>query len=410
MTQQKKIYLVGGAIRDKLLGLKPSDFDYVAVGFEEKDLEKLEKVGKDFPVFLDRDGWYVAHSGSEIALARTEKSTGPKSTDFKVNTKDVTLEEDLLRRDLTINAMAEDEETGEILDPLNGQKDLEKRTLRHCSDAFKDDPIRVLRLARLKAKLMPFKFKIAPETKVMIRDMKRKLIALGIERVWKEVEKAMKLPNPEDFFYTLHELGVLDVVFPNIYKMTLCREGSVYHQEASVFEHSMMVLKELKDQPIHLKLAAVYHDIAKPFTYEQYGNGAGHDDLELIEPRIDMFIPPKIKNKMMFIIKNHIRAFEIKNMKPSKVVNLIIESGKTDELANDLNTFMIADIDGRISISKKRYPFYDNELSTLHYLVMNVSPNRWIRQQEKRPEPIDIKNFVINERIKVVKTYMKEHP
>ena len=205
-----KVYRVGGYVRDKLLGLSPSDCDYVVVGATPQLMLDLGfiQVGKDFPVFLDREG-------NEFALARREKKSGKGYGGFETDIENVSLEEDLKRRDLTINAIAEDLE-GNIIDPFKGVQDIHNRILRHVSDAFSEDPLRVLRVARFQAS---FKyFSIAPETLQLIQKIKKsgELQYLKIERVRLEVEKSIKKGDIYLFFQTLANLQVLDEVFPSV--------------------------------------------------------------------------------------------------------------------------------------------------------------------------------------------------
>lgn len=413
MEKTREIFLVGGAVRDLQLGLSPSDMDYVAVGYEEKDFKNLEKTGKDFPVFRDNESKFVKIPGSEIALARREKSTGNGYGSFTVDVNDVTLEEDLSRRDLTINAMAyRMKENGEreLIDPLNGMKDLEDKVLRHCSEAFAEDPIRVLRVARFKARLKPLGFKIAPKTKALAYSMRESLKTLCPERVWKEVEKVLKFNNSDEFFYALLEMNVLDVVFPNIYEMLLCREGSKYHQESSVFEHSMMVLRELSRESLDLKLAAIYHDIAKPYTYKMYGNGGGHDNIELIEPLIDIQIPKKLREKVIFLVDNHIRIFEFEKMRASKIVNLFMSSGRTQEMIYKLLKFAKADLSGRLTVAKKRdISNYEDLILGMHAQVTCYSPKEWIEENTFLIPPTNqqIRGHIESERIRIVKDFRK---
>jgi len=209
-----KIYLVGGAVRDKLLGKKPKERDFVVVGSTPAEMLALgfRKVGKNFPVFLH------PKTHEEYALARTERKTGKGYFGFKCYTsKNVTLEEDLKRRDLTINAMAEDEK-GRLFDPYGGQKDLKKRVLRHVSEAFAEDPLRVLRVARFTAKFADFK--IHPKTLKLMQDLVKanEIEALVTERVWQEIENSLQEKNPERFWQTLEECGALKIILPEILK------------------------------------------------------------------------------------------------------------------------------------------------------------------------------------------------
>lgn len=203
-----KIYLVGGAVRDRLMGKKPKDLDYVVVGStpEEMISKGFSQVGADFPVFLDKNG-------DEYALARTERKTGSGHKGFDTSfDPSTTLKDDLSRRDLTINAMAQDLKTGEIIDPFGGQKDLKDRVLRHVSDAFAEDPLRVLRVARFASR---FDFTIAPETKKLMKGLSDsgELDTLSSERVWKEASRAMMETHPQNFAKVINEVGALKIIF-----------------------------------------------------------------------------------------------------------------------------------------------------------------------------------------------------
>ena len=207
-----KIYLVGGAVRDKLLGRPVKERDWVVVGASVEAMLALgyQQVGKDFPVFLH------PKTKEEYALARVERKVGKGYTGFSFDaSSNVTLEEDLRRRDLTINAMAESE-SGELIDPYQGKMDLEQKIFRHVSAAFAEDPVRILRLARFSARLADFT--LAPETRVLMRQMvdSGEVNALVPERVWKELERALGEGNPPNFFKVLAECGALSVLFPEI--------------------------------------------------------------------------------------------------------------------------------------------------------------------------------------------------
>jgi tRNA nucleotidyltransferase (CCA-adding enzyme) len=209
-----KIYLVGGAVRDKLLNLEPTERDWVVVGARAEDLlaEGFKPVGKDFPVFIHPT------TGDEYALARTERKSGSGYTGFTCySSPDVTLEEDLLRRDLTINAMAMDDD-GTIIDPYGGIADLQQKLLRHVSDAFVEDPLRVLRVARFAARFYSRGFRIAAETLQLMRDIAAsgELDHLVAERIWKETERSLSEPHPEIFFRTLQDCEALPPIFPEL--------------------------------------------------------------------------------------------------------------------------------------------------------------------------------------------------
>jgi tRNA nucleotidyltransferase (CCA-adding enzyme) len=211
-----KIYLVGGAVRDELLHLPVHENDWVVVGATPEMMlqQGFQQVGKDFPVFLH------PVTKDEYALARIERKTSPGYTGFSFNTDtSVTLEEDLLRRDLTINAIAQDDK-GKLIDPYHGQKDLADKILRHVSPAFVEDPVRILRIARFLSKFASLGFHIAPETMVLMREMVSagEVNALVSERVKQELYRTLAEKNPEQFFNALNECGALEIIFPEIFK------------------------------------------------------------------------------------------------------------------------------------------------------------------------------------------------
>jgi tRNA nucleotidyltransferase (CCA-adding enzyme) len=398
VSLEKKIYLVGGAVRDKLLGIDVQDKDYVAVGYSEQEFSHLEKVGKDFPVFLSTDG-------SELALARRERKVSIGYNGFIADTNNISLEDDLMRRDLTINSIAYDEKTDRYIDPFHGQKDLKKKILRHTSEAFVEDPLRVLRLARFRAYLGA-DWKISPSTKVLVYQMKNELDSLQADRVWKEIEKVLKLRTSHLFFETLFELGVLQIIFPFIYDLTTIKEGAKYHQESSVFVHTMMVLEDLKDESSLLKLTALYHDIAKPYCYRTYGNGAGHESIELVEPRIDIQIPKKLLKKMLLLISQHGKISLIKEMKPAKVASFY-ESFKGDkELFIALLRFKEADNNGRVC-DEAKLPLDQEKLLMVFDKITKYSPKEWIKAQKVQPSGEQISEHIHKNNINIIKTVLQ---
>ncbi len=261
-----KVYLVGGAVRDQLLGLSIKERDWVVVGSDPKTLIKLgyRQVGRGFPVFLHPE------TQEEYALARTEKKLGSGYYGFSCDTNpSVTLEEDLARRDLTINAMAMDS-TGTLIDPYGGQEDLGRKLLRHVSDAFVEDPVRVLRVARFMARFQPLGFQLAAETRVLIQDMVRsgELKHLVAERVWQEWQQSLHEKNPVMFISTLRACGALRVILPEIDHLFGVPNPPVYHPEIDTGIHSLMALEEataLSSDPV-IRFATLLHDLGKACT------------------------------------------------------------------------------------------------------------------------------------------------
>lgn len=263
-----KTYLVGGAVRDKLLGIEPKDHDWVVVGATPAEMirQGFKPVGQDFPVFLHPE------SKEEYALARTERKSGHGYHGFEFHADPaVTLEEDLVRRDLTINAMAEDD-AGHIIDPFNGQQDLADGLLRHVSEAFKEDPVRILRIARYAARFDRWNFRIAHATHKLMQQMvsEGEVDHLIPERVWQETVRALGEDAPQRFFDVLHRCGALKVIFPEIEALFGVPQPKQHHPEEDTGVHVMMVLEQaakLTDD-LTVRFAALVHDLGKGATPE----------------------------------------------------------------------------------------------------------------------------------------------
>ena len=261
-----QIYKVGGCVRDELLGLPVKDRDWVVVGATPQDMldAGYKPVGKDFPVFLH------PQTHEEYALARTERKTAPGYTGFAFHAApDVSLEDDLKRRDLTINAMAETE-TGELIDPYHGRDDLEQRLLRHVSPAFMEDPVRILRVARFAARLAEFDFKVADDTLQLMRDMvaNGEVDALVPERVWQETVRALGEATPTRFFEVLRDCGALARLFPELDRLYGIPQPEEHHPEIDTGVHTMLVLQQaarLSTDP-KIRFAALVHDLGKGLT------------------------------------------------------------------------------------------------------------------------------------------------
>lgn len=262
-------YLVGGAVRDKLLGLPVKDRDWVVIGASAQAMldQGFRSVGKDFPVFLH------PHTHEEYALARTERKTGKGYHGFDFDAApSVTLQEDLQRRDLTINALAEDAQ-GQVLDYVGGQQDLADRLLRHVSPAFAEDPVRILRIARLAARYAGLGFTIAAETQQLMTQMVQagEVDALVAERVWQETNRALAEPHPEVYIEVLRECGALAVLFPDIDRLFGVPQPEQYHPEIDTGVHTLMVLQQavkLSDDSA-VRFAALTHDLGKGTTAQE---------------------------------------------------------------------------------------------------------------------------------------------
>lgn len=317
-----KIYQVGGAVRDGLLGLPVKDRDWVVVGATPEEMIALgyKPVGRDFPVFLH------PRTKEEYALARTERKVAPGYTGFIFNTTpDVTLEQDLKRRDLTINAMAMDED-GTFIDPYNGKEDLQNRILRHVSPAFVEDPLRVLRVARFAARLG---FTIAGETMDLMKQITAsgELDALVAERVWQETERALTETQPVLFFSVLRDCGALARVFPELDGLYGVPQPEQYHPEIDSGVHTMMVLEQacrLSSDPT-VRFAALVHDLGKGTTPEaEWPAHRNHEErgVELIERLCDRYrIPKKYRELAVIVARYHLDCHRVDEMRPGTIVD-----------------------------------------------------------------------------------------
>jgi tRNA nucleotidyltransferase (CCA-adding enzyme) len=320
------IYLVGGAVRDRLLGRAHLERDYLVVGATPEELLALgyRPVGKDFPVFLHPE------TGEQYALARTERKTGAGYYGFATRfSPDVTLEEDLARRDLTINAMALSA-TGEIIDPHGGRRDLAARVLRHVSPAFVEDPLRVLRVARFAARFAPLGFTVAPETLGLMRAIvaSGEMSALVPERVWAETERALGEDRPEVYFACLHECNALEAVFPEVARLFGVPQPAKWHPEIDTGVHTLQVVDvaaELSPE-ISVRFAALLHDVGKGLTpRSEWPSHTGHEESGalLIERLCDRLrVPNEHRELAVLVARHHARAHRVAEMRPGTVLEL----------------------------------------------------------------------------------------
>jgi tRNA nucleotidyltransferase (CCA-adding enzyme) len=321
------IYLVGGAVRDRLLGRPVVERDYVVVGATPEALLALgyRPVGKDFPVFLHPE------TGEQYALARTERKTGPGYYGFATRfAPDVTLEEDLARRDLTINAMAESA-SGEIVDPWGGRRDLDARVLRHVSPAFVEDPLRVLRVARFAARFAPLGFTVAPATLDLMRRVAAsgEMAALVPERVWTETERALGEPRPVAYFEVLRDCGALAAVFPELAALEGVPQPEQWHPEVDAGVHTRQVLEvaaELSGDTA-VRYAALVHDIGKGVTPRaDWPRHVGHEQAgaRLITGMATRLrIPNEHRELALLVALHHGRAHRVAEQRPGTVLELL---------------------------------------------------------------------------------------
>ena len=357
-----KTYIVGGSIRDRLLGIPVNDNDYVVVGSSiEQMLEAgYLQIGTDFPVFLH------PKSHQEYALARSERKSGKGYKGFEVQfDPGVTLEEDLYRRDLSINAIAQDKD-GNIIDPYGGKEDLENKILRHVSPHFREDPLRVLRLARFAAKLNNLGFTVAPETQIFLREMvdSGELKELTPERVWTETVKALNTQNPATYFLTLKNCGALKQLFPEIDALFGLGQPRKWHPEIDVGVHVMQVLQaacDLSDDPI-VRFAALTHDFGKGNSDPNYlPSHRGHEarSVNLLKNFYQRYpVPNKYQIIANRVAEFHGHVHRVEQMKPTTIIKLLNKL-KAWQQPIEFQQFLLAckaDSRGRTGIEQGSFP------------------------------------------------------
>ncbi|PNH92381.1 multifunctional CCA addition/repair protein [Vibrio diazotrophicus] len=357
-----QVYLVGGAVRDKLLDIPVYDKDWVVVGSSPDEMlsQGFTAVGKDFPVFLH------PKTKQEYALARTERKSGAGYTGFECHfAPDVTLEEDLIRRDLTINAMAQAED-GTLIDPYGGQRDLNDRILRHVSDAFIEDPLRVLRLARFAAKLSHLGFRVAEETMALMAQIASsgELEHLTAERVWQEWHKSLSTKNPEVFLSVLRDCGALKVVLPELDRLFGVPQPEKWHPEIDTGIHTLMVAKQAAQisSSLTVRFAAQVHDLGKGVTPESEWPSHKmhcHTGIKIIKKLCERVrVPNEFKELALLVCEQHSnvhRAAELKASTKLKILNKLDVWRKPERLEEVLLCCQ-ADHSGRLGCEENPYP------------------------------------------------------
>lgn len=360
-----KIYLVGGAVRDELLGVPIKDRDWVVTGATPKQMTELgyRPVGSDFPVFLHPD------TKEEYALARTERKSGRGYHGFVFHTSpDVTLEQDLARRDLTINAMAQDE-NGNVIDPYDGQRDLENGILRHVSRAFSEDPVRLLRIARYATRYAEQDFSIAPETLTLLKEMVSagEVDSLVAERVWNELVNALSEDRPSVFFETLRDCDALNTLFPEIDRLFGVPQPEKHHPEIDTGVHTMMVVDmaaRLSTDP-EVRFAALCHDLGKGITAPDIlPRHTGHEErgVKLIECFCQRLSAPKRYMELARLVcLYHTHCHRAAELRPSTLLK-VLEALDVFRRPERLNCFLAAceaDSRGRLNFENEAYPQAD---------------------------------------------------
>ncbi|CAM2867303.1 multifunctional CCA addition/repair protein [Vibrio ordalii] len=360
-----QVYLVGGAVRDQLLHIDIYDKDWVVVGSSPEQMlaTGFTPVGKDFPVFLH------PKTKQEYALARTERKTGAGYTGFACYyAPDVTLEEDLARRDLTINAIAQDN-AGKLIDPYGGQRDLRNRLLRHVSDAFIEDPLRVLRVARFAAKFAHLGFTIADETMALMKQITQsgELQHLTAERVWQEWQKSLATQHPEIFISALRQCGALKVVLPELDRLFGVPQPEKWHPEIDTGVHTLMVAAQAAklSSSIAVRFAAQVHDLGKGVTPKNEWPSHKmhcHTGVNIIKALCERVrIPNECKELALLVCEQHSNIHRAAELKPSTKLKILdkLDAWRKPERLLDVLLCCQADHAGRLGCEETPYPQRD---------------------------------------------------
>lgn len=380
-----QIFLVGGAVRDQLLKRPVTERDWVVVGASTDEMlaQGFQQVGKDFPVFLH------PQSKEEYALARTERKSGKGYTGFAVNAdSSITLEEDLSRRDLTINAIAQDDQ-GNLIDPFNGQADIDNKLLRHVSPAFAEDPLRVLRVARFAARYAHLGFRVADETLILMRDMVTagEVDYLIPERVWKETQRALTEKNPEVYFSVLRDCGALKVLFSEIDALFGVPQTAAYHPEIDTGVHCLMSLQQavkLCDDPL-IRFATLIHDLGKATTpVDILPRHIGHEErsLPLIETLCQRIkCPNDYKELALAVAAWHTHCHRALELKASSLLKLLLrlDAFRRPERFEQFLVCCESDARGRTSFEDRDYP-QANFLRKVYQICIEVKAKEFVDQ------------------------------
>lgn len=402
-----QIYKVGGAVRDRLLGKTVADTDWVVVGATADEMlsQGFRPVGADFPVFLH------PKTGEEYALARTERKSGPGYGGFIFHADpEVSLEEDLVRRDLTINAIAEDAQ-GRLTDPYHGQKDLKSRILRHVSPAFAEDPLRVLRVARFAARYAADGFTIAPETMTLMQQLSEsgELEALTPERSWKEISRALMENQPQVFIQVLRECGALKVLFPEVDALFGVPQPEAHHPEIDTGQHVLSVLEQaaIHHQPLSVRWACLLHDLGKGLTPEsEWPRHIAHEHtgLRLIKAVNARFkVPRDCQELAMLVGQYHTHGHRALELKASTLFELMqsFDIYRRPQRFEEFIAGCEMDARGRLGFEQRDYP-------QAEYLRGAANAARTVAVQPLRDqgyEGPELGEALKQERLKAVQAY-----
>lgn len=387
-----RTYLVGGAVRDRLLGLPPGDRDWVVVGETPESMlaAGFRPVGRDFPVFLH------PRTGEEHALARTERKSARGHRGFVVHADpSVTLEQDLVRRDFTINAIAQDD-GGELVDPFGGAKDIEARVLRHVGPAFVEDPLRVLRAARFMARLAPLGFRVAPETMALMRQMadSGELDTLVAERVWQELCKALQAKQPSAFLRTLRGAGALAAVLPEVAALYGVPQRAEYHPEVDTGTHQELVsdmAASLAPGDAMIGFAALTHDLGKALTPAHVlPRHIGHEQAGVAPLRAlceRLKVPLEHRELAIIACREHLNVHRLRELRDSTVHDLLQRCDAFRKPARIPKLALVCEADkrGRLGLQDEPYP-QGQELQRLHAAALAVNARDIVREGMDGPQ------------------------
>lgn len=403
-----QVFCVGGAVRDELLGLEVKDRDFVVVGSTPAEMEGagFKAVGKDFPVFLH------PQTHEEYALARTERKTAKGYKGFQVYAApDVTLAQDLARRDLTINAIAKDE-AGQLIDPYAGMTDLKNKVLRHVSPAFNEDPVRILRAARFAARFTDFT--IAPETLSLMQEMvaNGEVDALVPERVWQELAKGLMEAQPSRMFEVLRACGALQKILPELDNLWGVPQPEIYHPEVDTGVHVMMVIDYAaqKGYSLPIRFAALTHDLGKGTTPKEIlPRHIGHEARSvsmLLNVSKRLRVPNECKELAQIVAKFHGKVHQVKQMRAATILQFLIDTDAIRQPQRFKDFLMACECDIRGRTGYQAHPFPEAEtLTQLLQAVMDVDAGA-VAKQHSTPEKI--KQAVFEARLAAVQQAMPQ--
>ena len=398
-----EIYLVGGAVRDNLLDLPVRDKDWVVVGSNARLMKEQGylQVGKGFPVFLHPE------TKQEYALARTERKVGVGYLGFEFDASEfVTLEQDLLRRDLTINAIAESSD-GQIIDPYDGRQDIKDKVLRHVSPAFAEDPLRVLRVAKFAARFARLGFTVAPETQKLMNDIVQsgEIDTLVRERVWQEIEQAMGGPAPDVFIRVLRNCGALKLILPEVDRLFGVPQPVKYHPEVDTGLHILLCLQQaakLTDDPV-VRYAALVHDVGKGVTDKaKWPSHYAHETLGLpLQADISkrLHVPNEFSKLAALVCEHHTKLHRIKELRPAKLLKLIeaLDGFRRPERVQKFLLACEADAKGRTGLEERDYP-QNTYLTT----ILNELSQLDLGALLKQAKPKNTQEFVQQSRLNLL--------